>query len=70
MELLTVKEVAKKLKVNPTCVYGLMKSGHLEYLILGSRKVTDFELDRFLKESQGKDFTDMNNVKLIDKGND
>ncbi|EDT16222.1 helix-turn-helix domain-containing protein [Clostridium perfringens] len=66
MELLTVKEVAKKLKVNPTCVYGLMKAGHLNYLILGSKKVTDFELQRFLKEAQGKDFTDLNNVKNLE----
>ncbi|EGS9998315.1 helix-turn-helix domain-containing protein [Clostridium perfringens] len=66
MELLTVKEVAKKLKVNPTCVYALMKAGHLNYLVLGSKKVTDFELQRFLKEAQGKDFTDLNNVKNLE----
>lgn len=66
MELLTVKEVAKKLKVNPNCVYELMKAGHLNYLVLGSKKVTDFELQRFLKEAQGKDFTDLKNVKNLE----
>lgn len=63
MELLTVKEVSKKLKVNVNYVYSLMNKGYLNYLVLGSKKVTDFELERFLRESQGKDFTDLDNVK-------
>ena len=65
MELLTVKEVSKKLKVNVNYVYSLMNKGYLNYLVLGSKKVTDFELERFLRESQGKDFTDLDNVKDI-----
>lgn len=63
MELLTVKEVAKRLKVNPTYVYKLINKGYIQCLILGKKKVTDFELERFLRESQGKDFTDLDNVK-------
>ena len=63
MELLTVKEVSKKLKVNVNYVYSLMNKGYLNYLVLGSKKVTDFELERFLKEAEGKDFTDLDNVK-------
>ena len=62
MKLLTVKEVSKVLRVNPSYVYELMKRGHLKYLILGSKKVTDFELERFIKEAQGKDFSDLDNV--------
>ncbi|MDU7086158.1 MAG: helix-turn-helix domain-containing protein [Clostridium sp.] len=62
MKLLTVKEVSKVLRVNPSYVYELMKKGHLNYLVLGSKKVTDFELERFLKEAQGKDFSDLDNV--------
>ena len=62
MKLLTVKEVSKVLRVNPSYVYELMKKGHLNYLVLGSKKVTDFELERFLKESEGKDFSDLSNV--------
>lgn len=65
MKLLTVKEVSKVLRVNPAYVYELMNKGHLNYLILGSKKVTDFELERFLKEAQGKDFSDLNNVKEL-----
>ncbi|MBS5305786.1 MULTISPECIES: helix-turn-helix domain-containing protein [Clostridium] len=62
MKLLTVKEVSKVLRVNPSYVYELMKKGHLNYLVLGSKKVTDFELERFLKEAQGKDFSDLDNI--------
>ena len=62
MKLLTVKEISKVLRVNPSYVYELMKKGHLNYLVLGSKKVTDFELERFLKEAQGKDFSDLDNI--------
>ena len=66
MELLTVKEVAKRLKVNPNYVYKLMNKGYIQYLVLGKKKITDFELERFLRESQGKDFTDLDNIKEIE----
>lgn len=66
MELLTVKEVAKRLKVNPNYVYKLMNKGYIQYLVLGKKKITDFELERFLRESQGKDFTDLGNIKEIE----
>ncbi|GAA0856795.1 hypothetical protein GCM10008916_07830 [Clostridium nitritogenes] len=65
MELLTVKEVSKKLKVNVNYVYQLMNKGHLNYLILGSKKITDFELDRFIKEAQGKDFSNLDNIRNL-----
>ena len=65
MELLTIKGVSKKIKVNVNYVYSLMNKGYLNYLVLGSKKVTDFELERFLRESEGKDFTDLDNVKEI-----
>lgn len=65
MELLTIKGVSKKIKVNVNYVYSLMNKGYLNYLVLGSKKVTDFELERFLRKSEGKDFTDLGNVKEI-----
>lgn len=67
MELLTVKDVAKKLKVNVNYVYSLMNKGYLQYLILGSKKITDIELERFIKEAQGKDFSDLNDIKEVKK---
>lgn len=62
MELLTVKEVSEVLKVNVNLVYALIKAGHLQGLKLGATKVTSFELERFIKEASGKDFSDLNNV--------
>ena len=62
MELFTVKEVSKMLKMNVTDTHKLIKAGHLQSLKLGSLKVTSFELERFIREASGKDFSDLNNV--------
>ena len=62
MELFTVKEVSKKLRINVTDTYKLIRAGHLQALKLGSLKVTSFELERFIREASGKDFSDLNNV--------
>lgn len=62
VELLTIAEVAKLLKVNVNYVYLLIKAGHLEALKLGSLKITSTELERFINYANGKDFTDLNNI--------
>lgn len=62
MELLTISEVAKKLKINVNLVYKLIHHGHLQSLKLGAMKVTAYELDRFIKWASGKDFSDLDNV--------
>lgn len=62
MELLTIAEVAKKLKINATDTYKLIKTGHLQALKLGSLKVTSLEIERFIRAASGKDFSDLNNV--------
>lgn len=66
MELFTIAEVSKKLKVNRNAVYEIIKAGHLQGLKLGSLKVASCELDRFIKESVGKDFSDLDDVKNLD----
>lgn len=63
MELFTVKEVAKILKINVNGVYELIKKGHIQCLKLGSIKVTSRELERFISYAEGKDFTDIDDVK-------
>ena len=63
LELFTVSEVSKLLKVNNTYVYKLIKTGYLKALKLGSLKVPDSELKRFIDFSIGKDFSDLDNVK-------
>ncbi|NMA57715.1 helix-turn-helix domain-containing protein [Clostridium cochlearium] len=62
MELLTIKEVAAKLKVNRNTVYNLIKAGHITALKLGALKVTEKELDKFIETSTGKDYSDLKNV--------
>lgn len=62
-ELFTIMEVSHKLKVNKNTVYNLIKAGHLSALKLGALKVTSTELERFLNNSNNKDFTNFHNVK-------
>ncbi len=66
MELFTVLEVAKKLKTTKQKVYQLIKMGHIQALKLGDLKITCFELERFIREASGKDYSDLENViKLV-----
>jgi excisionase family DNA binding protein len=59
----TVDEVAKILKVGKNTVYDLINKEIIVGLKLGRLKVTKFELIRFLKESAGKDLSDLDNIK-------
>lgn len=61
--LYTVKEVAKIIKTNPNYVYELIKAGYLPALKLGSCKVRRTSLINFLEKYDGKDLTDLNNIK-------
>lgn len=65
MELFTIKEVSKKLKINVSDTYKLIKAGHLQALKLGSLKVTSLELDRFISNAGGKDYSDLKDVKEL-----
>lgn len=60
--LYTVKETAELLKTNPNYVYELIKRGLLPALKLGSLKIRRTSLLVFLKENEGKDLTDLNNI--------
>lgn len=65
MQLYTIKEVSKILKMNITDTYKLIKSGNLQALKLGSLKVSSYELERFIREANGKDFSDLDDVKEL-----
>lgn len=69
MELLTIKDVSKKLKMNTSDTYKLIKSGNLQALKLGSLKVSSYELERFIRDATGKDFSDLENVKELSMEN-
>lgn len=62
LRLFTIREVAERLKMNRAAVYELIRSRNLQALKLGSLKVTSLELERFIKEATGKDFSDLENV--------
>lgn len=44
----TISEVAQILRMNKNQVYGLLNSGALPYLKLGSRKVRGTDLEQFI----------------------
>ncbi|MCD2345770.1 helix-turn-helix domain-containing protein [Clostridium guangxiense] len=63
--LFTVPEASKILKVEQKTVRNLIAKGFLQALKLGRVKIRKVEIERFLQWSQGKDLTDLNNVKEL-----
>ncbi|MCY6958412.1 MULTISPECIES: helix-turn-helix domain-containing protein [Clostridium] len=63
--LYTVEEVATILKVNKNTVYDLIRSGLLIALKLGRLKVTKTTLLKFLSDYDGKDLSDLDNIKEL-----
>lgn len=67
--LYTVKEVSEIIHSNPNYVYNLIRKGFLPAMKLGQYKVRAEALKQFLVEAEGKDFTDLNDVKDLPKLN-
>ena len=65
IELLTIKEVSKTLKTDEPTIRRLIDKGYLKALKLGRLKVRSTELERFLDWAEGKDLSDLNNIKNI-----
>lgn len=65
MELYTVTEVSKLLKVNKNAVYDLIRNGYLKALKYGVVKIPSTEVDRFIEKWTGYDLSDLKNPKLI-----
>lgn len=63
--LLSVSEAAARLKTNRNFVYKLIDKGLLRCLIIGSKKIRNTEINRFLNEFDGKDLSDLNNIKDV-----
>ena len=63
--LYTVDEVSKILKINKNAVYELISKGKLQALKLGRIKVTKFSLLQFLKQYDGKDLSNLDDIKDI-----
>lgn len=63
--LYTVSETSKLLKTNSNYIYDLIKKGLLPALKLGSLKIRRSAILEFLKENEGKDLTDLDNIKEL-----
>lgn len=63
--LLSVADAAKSLgiKSDRNYVYELVKKGYLKAIKLKSLKIRNSELDRFMEEYDGKDLSDLDNIK-------
>ena len=61
--LYTVSEVAELLKVNRNSIYELLKKNVIRGLKLGSLKITKAELIKFLEENNGKDLSNLEDIK-------
>lgn len=59
----TVQETAKILHSSPNYIYLLIEKGYLPAIKLGSIKILKSSLENFLIENQGKDLSDINQVK-------
>ena len=64
--LYTVNETAKLLKTNTNDVYELIRKGFLPALKLGSYKIRKVTLLRFLKANEGKDLTNLDDIKDLE----
>jgi excisionase family DNA binding protein len=63
--LLSVSEVSVRFKTNKNVVYQLINNKLLSALKLGSLKIRNSEVNRFLKEYDGKDLSDLDNIKEL-----
>ena len=59
----TTHEVAKILHSSPNYIYELIKKGKLKAVKLKSLKIRKSALEEFLKENEGKDLSDLENIK-------
>jgi len=65
--LLSVAETAKRLGVasNRNFVYELIEKGLLKSIKLKSLKIRNSEINRFLEWAEGKDLSNLNNIKEL-----
>lgn len=61
----TVKEVARILHSSPNYIYQMIEKGYLPAIKLGSVKILSSTLEKFLKENEGKDFSNIDEIKKL-----
>lgn len=67
--LYTVKETSRILKCNVNLVYTLINTGLLKSLKLGSRKIRDRTLEKFLDKYDGQDIDEIIEQKRLENQN-
>lgn len=65
----TVRDVTKILHCSPNYVYKLIDKGILPAFKLGSLKILGKSLEKFLIENQGKDLSDLDNIRDLNIDN-
>ena len=63
--LYTVSETAELLKVNRNSVSELLRKNIIRGIKIGSLKITRVELLEFLEKNNGKDLSDLDNIKEL-----
>lgn len=63
--LLTIPQAAILMHTDINKVRSLVKKGYIRGLKLKGLKIRRAEIDRFLKDAEGKDFSDLENVKEL-----
>lgn len=66
--LYSVKETSEVLGVSKHCVYDLINKGLLPALKLGSLKIRRETLENFVKDNEGKDLSDLDNICVLQVG--
>ena len=61
----TIQEVASILHSSPNYIYELIRKGYLPAIKLGSLKVLKATFERFLIQNEGKDLSDLNNIRKV-----
>ena len=61
----TTHEVAKILHSSPNYIYELIEKGKLKAIKLKSLKIRKTALEEFLKENEGNDLSDLENIKKL-----
>lgn len=63
--LYTIQDVANALKVSRNKVYELKRKGLIPFMKLGAWKCRREALEKFLREYEGYDLTDLSNIKPL-----
>ena len=66
----TTQEVAKILHSSPNYVYELIRKGKLKAFKLKSIRILKSALEDFLKQNEGNDLSDIDNVKRLSEYED